>query len=174
MAYTKKVVFIVASEGFQPVEYAVPKKLLEQAGIAVETASNKLAPAIAKDGSTTNVDYLVQNIPLDTIDGIFIVGGPGSMEHLNNAHTHKILKDAVAARKKIGAICVAPRILAEAGVLEGKQATGWNQDNALAGIFKEYGVHYKMQDVVRDEDIITATGPDASREYGEQIISMIE
>ena len=173
MAFNKKVVFIVASEGYQPVEYGVPKKLLEQAGITVITASNKVAPAIAKDGSTTNVDCLVEDIPLDEVDGLFIIGGPGSLEHLNNQATHDMLKKAVEQGKKIGAICLATRILAEAGVLEGKQATGWNGDNELGGIFKQYGVHYKPQDVVRDEDIITATNPAAAREFGEQIISLI-
>lgn len=174
MAYEKKVVFVVASEGYQQVEYNIPKKLLEQAGIIVVTASNKLAPAIAKDGSTTTVNYLIDEIPLDTIDGLFIVGGPGTMEHLNNSKMHELLKQAVTQNKKIGAICIASRILAEAGILTGKQATGWNGDNELPGIFKQYNVHYKPQDVVRDDNILTATGPDAAREYGEQIISMIE
>ncbi len=173
MAFNKKVVFIVASEGYQPVEYGIPKKLLEQAGITVKTASNKEAPAIAKDGSTTQVDYLVKDIPLDEVEGIFVIGGPGAMEHLNNQATHDIIKSAVKKDKKIGAICVASRILAEAGELEGKQATGWNGDNELPSIFKSFNVHYKPQDVVRDEYIITATGPAAAREFGEQIISMI-
>ena len=174
MTNNKKVVFIIANEGFQPIEYSVPKKLLEQSNITVQTASNRLAPAIAKDGSTTHVNYLIKNIPLDSINGLFIVGGPGTMENLNNADTHKILKEAVAKKLKVGAICIAPRILAAAGILEGKQATGWNGDNELGSIFKQYGVFYKAQDVVRDENILTATGPDAAREYGEQIISMLD
>lgn len=174
MAYEKKVVFVVASEGYQPIEYSVPKKLLEQAGITVLTASNKLAPAIAKDGSTTVVDYLIKDIPIDTIDGVFIVGGPGAMEHLNNNSMYQVLKQAISQNKKIGAICISSRILAQSGILAGKQATGWNGDNELSGIFKQYNVHYKPQEVVRDENILTATGPDAAREYGEQIISMIE
>jgi protease I len=174
MAHEKKVVFVVASEGYQPVEYSLPKKLLEQAGITVLTASNKLAPAIAKDGSTTLVDYLIKNIPIDIINGIFIVGGPGAMENLNIPDLHRILKEAATRKKMIGAICIAPRILAQAGILTEKQATGWNEDNELSGIFKKHHVHYKQQDVVRDENILTATGPEAAREYGEQIISMLE
>lgn len=174
MANEKKVVFVVANEGYQPIEYSVPKKLLEEAGITVLTASDKLAPAIAKDGSTTTVNYLIKNIPLDTIEGIFIVGGPGAMEHLNKPELHQLLKEAVTKGKKIGAICISSRILAEAGILDNRQATGWNEDNELPAIFKKYNVHYKAQDVVRDDYIITATGPDASREYGEHIISAIE
>jgi protease I len=174
MAHGKKVVFVVASEGYQPVEYNLPKKLLEQADITVLTASNKLAPAIAKDGSTTPVDYLIKNIPIDAINGLFIVGGPGTMENINIPDLHRVLKEAAIKKKKIGAICIAPRILAQAGILTNKQATGWDEDNELTGIFKKYNVHYKQQDVVRDENIITATGPEAAREYGEQIISILE
>ena len=174
MAFDKKVVFIIASEGFQPVEYGIPKKLLEQAGITVITASNVSHPAVAKDGSTASVDCLIKDIPLQEVTGIFLIGGPGALEHLNTAEVHRLLLEAKSKNKKIGAICISPRILAEAGILENKQATGWNGDNELQGIFKKYGVHYKPQDVVRDDSIITATGPDAAREYGEQIISMIE
>lgn len=174
MSFDKKVVFVIASEGYQPVEYAIPKKLLEQAGIMVLTASNNLGTAVAKDGSTTQVDYVINDIPLQDIAGIFIVGGPGAMEHLNTQELHCILKEAHNKNKKIGAICIAPRILAEAGILENKQATGWNADNQLQSIFKKYGVNYKPHEVVRDTNIVTATGPDAAREYGEQIISMLE
>jgi putative intracellular protease/amidase len=166
------VVFVVANEGFQPIEYAVPKKLLEQAGINVLTASNKLAPAIAKDGSSCSVDMLIQNIKTDDIDGVFIVGGPGALNALDNPATYTMLKQVAAAQKKFGAICISTRILAQSGLLNDKQATGWNGDNELPGIFKQYNVHYKTQDVVRDGDILTATGPEAAREYGEQIISM--
>lgn len=166
------VVFVVANEGYQPIEYAVPKKLLEQAGIIVLTASNKLAPAIAKDGSSCTVDMLVQDINPDDIDGVFIVGGPGALDALDNPTTYHMLKQISAAQKKIGAICISSRILAQAGLLNDKQATGWNGDNELQGIFKQHNVHYKAHDVVLDGDILTATGPEAAREYGEQIISM--
>lgn len=175
MAFEKKVVFIIAHEGYQPVEYSIPKKLLEQAGITVITASNKAHhDAMANDGSTTTVDCIIEDIPLQDVAGIFLVGGPGAMENLNSPKLHQLIKDAHAKNKKIGAICIAPRILAEAGILENKQATGWNGDNELQGVFKKYGVHYKPQDVVRDDNVITATGPDAAREYGEQIISILE
>lgn len=174
MAFDKKVVFVIASEGYQSIEYAIPKKLLEQAGITVLTASNKLGTAIAKDESTAQIDYEISDIPLQDIAGIFIVGGPGAMEHLNVPELHQLLQEAQNKNKKIGAICIAPRILAEAGILENKQATGWNADNQLQAIFKKYSVNYKPHDVVRDANIVTATGPDAAREYGEQIISMLE
>jgi protease I len=166
------VVFVVANEGYQPIEYAVPKKLLEQAGMTVLTASNKRAAAIAKDGSSCSVDMLIEDIDMDAVDGIFIVGGPGAQKALDIPATYTMLKKAAAAHKKLGAICISTRILAQSGLLHDKQATGWNGDNELPGIFKQHNVHYKANDVVRDGDFLTATGPEAAREYGEQIISM--
>jgi protease I len=174
MTHHKKVVFVVANEGFQSIEFNIPKKLLEQSGVTVQTASNRLAPAIAKDGSTAHVNYLVKNIPLDEIDGVFIVGGPGTLENLDNAETYEMLKKAAEMNLKIGAICIAVRILAASGILEGKQATGWDGDNELSALLKQHGAYYKVQDVVLDDNILTATGPDAAREYGEQIISMLD
>lgn len=167
------VVFIVAHNGYQAIEYGVAKKLLEQAGIRVITASNGPSPATAHDGTQCSVDLLIEDIDLATIDGIFIVGGPGALDALNTPSVHTLIQQAANEHKKIGAICISSRILAQAGVLENKQATGWNGDNELADIFKRYNVHYKPVDVVRDGDILTATGPEATREYGEQIISML-
>jgi protease I len=171
---TNNVLFVIASNEYQPVEYSVPKKLLEQAGITVKTASNQLAIATANDGSTTDVDLLVADAQITDYDGIFFIGGPGSLEHLDNETSYKLITAATQARKPVGAICLATRILAHAGVLRGKRATGWNGDNALPAIYKEHDVQYAPKDVVVDEGIITATGPNAAREYGEQIIALLQ
>ena len=45
----RKILMIIAHEGFQQVEYGIPKKTFEQAGFAVVTASNKPGIATAKD-----------------------------------------------------------------------------------------------------------------------------
>ncbi len=74
----------------------------------------------------------------------------------------------------MGAICVSTRILAHAQALKNKRATGWNGDNALGGIYKEYDVQYVPKDVVVDGLIITATGPNVAREFGEQIITLLQ
>ncbi|HZW61635.1 MAG TPA: DJ-1/PfpI family protein, partial [Candidatus Babeliales bacterium] len=161
---TNNVLFVIASVDYQPIEYAVPKKLLEQAGYTVTTASDQRGTATAKDGSTTQVDLLVSEANVADYDGIVFIGGPGALDHLDNEASHKLLTAAVQAHKPIGAICVSTRILAHAGILKGKRATGWNGDNALANIYKDLDIQYSPNEVVVDEDIVTATGPSVARE----------
>lgn len=170
----KKVVFVIAHEGFQSVEYSVPKTLLEQSGIIVETASNKTMPATANDGSTIEVDMKISDVDINHVDGVIFIGGPGTMDHLDNQESYNLIKQANDLGKLVGAICLAPRILVNAGILENKRATGWNGDNELGPFFKEHNVNYKNEDVVVDGNIVTAVGPNAAREFGEQIISLLE
>lgn len=171
---TNNVLFVIASIDYQPVEYAVPKKLLEQAGFVVTTAADQGGTATAKDGSTTPVDLLINDVDVTHYDGIFFIGGPGALDHLDNEASYKILTAAALAHKPFGAICVATRILAKAGVLKGKKATGWNGDNALNALYKEYDVQYAPNELVVDDGIITATGPQVAREFGEQIIALLQ
>lgn len=170
----KKAVFVIAHEGFQSVEYSVPKTLLEQSGIMITTASNKTMPATAHDGSTADVDIDIKNIDINQYNALIFIGGPGALEHLDNQDSYDLIKKAIEAKKLVGAICIAPRILAKAGILDNKRATGWNGDNELGPFYKEHNVHYKNEDVVIDGLIVTAIGPNASREFAEQIISLLE
>ena len=96
------------------------------------------------------------------------------MDHLDNQESYNLIHKVTEEKKLLGALCIAPRILAKAGVLENKRATGWNGDNELGTIFKEHNVHYKNEDVVVDGTIITAVGPNAAREFAEQLISLLE
>jgi protease I len=169
-----RVLFIVAYEGYQPIEYGEPKKLLEKAGFSVITASTRHGSALAKDGSTTPVDVILEKVNVDDYAGIFFIGGPGAMDHLDNATSYHIIQKAAQKKIPLGAICVSPRILAKAGVLQGKKATGWNADNALPEIYKEYGVLYSPEDVVVDGTIITATGPATAKKFGERIITLLK
>lgn len=171
---TKKVLFVVAHQGFQPIEYNVSKKLLEEAGIIITTASDKPGDAVAHDGTTVPVEVVLQEITVGDYDGIVFIGGPNTLEHLDNQLSYTIIQEAVAAKKLLGAICVATRIVAKAGVLHKRQATGWDGDNQLSELYRDYTIYYAHQDVVVDDHIITATGPSAAREFAERIIAALQ
>jgi protease I len=170
----KNIVFVIAHNEYQQDEYTIPKKLLEEAGFQIITASNNLDFATAKDESTTKVDILIQDINLEDCGGIFLIGGPGALEHLDNPITYNILQKAHFMGKPLGAICISTRILVHAGILKDKQATGWNGDGQLGEIFKNNQVKYISQEVVVDGTIVTASGPHAANEFGEKIISVLQ
>lgn len=170
-----KVLMVVAFDGYQHIEYGIPKHIIEDAGFQVVTASDKSGFAVAKDGSTTQIDITLDKVNASYYAGIIFIGGPGAMEHLDNNTSYKIIQDAVKQDIIIGAICVSTRILAKSGVLTNKYATGWNDDNQLNAIYKEYNVKYVTQDdVVIDDNIITATGPAAAQQFGDSFVKMLQ
>jgi protease I len=173
MLYDNKVALIIASVGYQQVEYSVPKHIIEAAGIGVITVSDKPGTATAKDNSTTSVDLTLAELQVADYKAILFVGGPGALEHLDNEVSYRIIRDAVKLRKVVGAICISTRILAKADVLDGKQATGWDGDNVLENLYKEHGATFVTKNVVSDGNIITAVGPVAAQEFGQEVLRLI-
>jgi len=168
-----KVMLVIASSGFHPIEYSVPKRVLEHSGITVITASDKAGTATAKDGTTAEVDITLADVTPEDYDAIFFIGGPGSLDHLDNAISYKLIQQAAEAKKPFGAICASVRILAHAGVLKGKKVTGWNGDNGLGPILAEAHAVYTPKNVVVDKNIVTAVGPDAAQEFGAKILGVL-
>jgi putative intracellular protease/amidase len=168
-----KVLFVIAHKGYQPVEYAEPKKIVEDAGFAVFTASNQPGTATDKDGGTTPVDLPLSDVQVNDYDGIFFIGGPGALEHLDNQQSYTIIKEAAEKYLPLGAICVSTRILAHAHALTRKRATGWNGDHELEKIYEEYDVKYLPEPVVVEGNIITAVGPSAAKTFGQEIVALL-
>ena len=167
------VLIIIASNGYQPVEYSITKKTLEQAGYMVTVASDTQGPAIAADKTTTEVDLTLNNVIVDHYAAIIFVGGPDTLDHLDNQISYKLIKEAIQTKKIVAAICIAPRILAHAGILKGKRATGWDGDGNLAQIYKDHGVTYERRPVVVDGLIITAVNPTAAHDFGIKIVERL-
>lgn len=169
------VLLVIASKDFQQTEYGVTKKVLTDAGFTIVTASDGFDKAIAHDGSKVHVDITLNQIRINDYQGIFFIGGPGTVEHLDNNISYKIIQEAALQHKPIGAICIATRILAKAGVLRDKYATGWNEDGLLDAIFAENGAHYLPEEkVVVESNTITATDPSVAEQFGKQIVELLQ
>lgn len=173
MAITKNIALIIASKGYQPVEYQVPRHIFETQGFNISVASDTIGNAIAKDGSTTKAELLVKDVDPHKFDAIVFIGGPGALEHLDNETSYHLIKKAYELGKIVAAICISTRIFAKSGILTGKDATGWNGDHQLDDIYEEYDVNLKTNDVIVDENIVTATGPAAAREFAENIVTLL-
>ncbi len=168
-----KVLLVIAHKNYQPLEYSCPKKILTAAGFKVINVSDKTGLAVAQDGSTSKVNLVLEKVDVIGYNGLFIVGGSGALEFLDNERTYKLLRQWQKTGRPYGAICIAPRILAKAGVLENKKATGWDGDNKLAEVFQENSVKYIKETVVRDGQVVTGSGPAAAEEFGQVILQTL-
>lgn len=170
----KKIALVIAHEGFQPVEYSVPKEMLEDAGYHVVTVSNKSGNAHAEDGSFAKVDVVLDRLDPLNYDAIVFIGGPGALEYLDNDLSYSVIQKAVMAEKLVGAICSATRILAKAGALSAKTATGWDGDKKLKKIFDDHAVIYDDEaGVVTDGRVVTAEGPSHAEEFAYELMEVV-
>lgn len=166
---------VVAFRDFRDEEYFVPKEILEKDGFAIDTTSTEKGMATGSQGgeAIVNVDWREVN-PAE-YRAIVFCGGSGMAQELNNENFQKLAEDFNAQQKVVAAICVAPALLAKAGVLNGKKATVWSAalDKSMIKILQENGAEYQDESVVADGHFITANGPDAAAEFGEKIKTIL-
>lgn len=166
----KKVAIIIASKNFRDEEYFVTKEVLEKKGIQVKTVCDK-AKAIGKFGGEAEADILINDLNTDEFDAIVFAGGSGAVELIDNEISYLAIRKAMIMKKIIAAICIAPTILAKAGILAGKKATVWSNDmdkSAIKTIQLNDGI-YQRSSIVIDENIITAENAEYAQEFGETI-----
>ncbi len=169
----KKVALVIASNGFQEHEYQETRKVLENAGYVITVVSDKQGMAIGNEGLQISVDTDIAHMhPIEYL-GVYIIGGPGAITSLDNPIMHKILNEVFAIDIPYGAICLAPRILAQAQVLRNKQATGWDGDGQLKDIFQKNQVTLVQKAVVVDGNVVTANGPSAAQDFGLAIVETL-
>lgn len=170
----KKIAMIVAFRDFKDEEYFTPKKILEDAGAKVITVSSQKGKAFGVDGGDVDADLALEELKTENCDAVIFVGGGGAVAYVDNAECCRVAKEVIAGDKILGAICIAPIILAKCGALRGKKATVWSLplDKWPIKILKENGAEYVDENVVVDGKIITANGPASAEEFAKEIIKM--
>ncbi|MDP2796102.1 MAG: DJ-1/PfpI family protein [Methanoregula sp.] len=165
-----KILIAVAPEKFRDEELAEPVAAFQKAGIEFDVASTRRGPCTGMMGAKTTATLSFDDIDPKRYDGLVIVGGSGSQTHLwNDELLIPIVKIFHQHGKVIAAICLAPVVLARAGILKGKKATYFESPAS----FREMrigGAVIVNTPVVRDGRIITANGPSASKAFADEIV----
>ena len=160
---------VIAKIGFRDEEFLVPFHYLKNKGVVVDVASTESGQAVGKLGAKVDVDLAFHDVNLVEYSGIIIVGGPGSRSLVNNPELEGIASTAIHKGLLVGAICYAPVILAQAGLIHGKKATAWNGDGHQKPILEERGAVFVDESVVVDGNLVTGNGPDAAEAFAEAV-----
>ena len=168
--YGMKVLMIIAPKDFRDEEFFEPKEIFQKAGLQIAVASKGVKEARGLLGGSTPVDVDITQVNLNDYDAVVFVGGPGSNIYFNDSTALELAKSAYQSQKIIGAICIAPSILANAGILEGKKVTAFPSE---AENLKAKGAQYTGENVAVDGKIITASGPQAARQFGEAMVKAL-
>ncbi len=168
----KRALIVLAQDGYQDQELAGTRDGLVRAGFEPVLASVQIGVCVGKFGGTEQAAVALQDVRVDDYDRIAFIGGPGAKALAMQPDAIRIAQAFVAAGKPVGAICIAPTILAAAGVLTGKRATVWNNDGVPAQMLAERGATYVDEAVVQDGRIITADGPQSADAFGIALAAM--
>ncbi|WP_308219117.1 DJ-1/PfpI family protein [Methanoplanus endosymbiosus] len=164
---------VVAPKRYREEEFEIPAEIFEEAGIEFDVASTKAGECEGMMGGIIEAKLAIKDAKESDYDGIVIVGGLGASDFLWSDDDLKTLTEEFGkSGKVIGAICLAPVILARAGLLKGRQATVFESPASLK-LIEEGGANYLNIPVVSDMNIITANHPTVSKGFAEAIIEKL-
>ena len=170
----KKVLMVVAQEGFRDEEFFEPREVFEDAGITITIASKTTDEASGVLGRSVKPDVAIDNVNIAEFDAIVISGGPGSRKYLwSDKDLRSLVSNAFEQEKVVAAICVSPVILAMAGVLEGKKATVFKDPESIKELEKA-GALYEDESVVVIGNIVTGRDPASAEAFGEAVLEALE
>ncbi len=158
---------IIAFQGFRDEEFFIPFEQFQKANYQVVVYSSQKGTAVGKLGGTFQVSHTLSELKTDDISALVIVGGPGGYGYLGDKQLHKIILDTAKRGKLVAAICMAPQIVAQTGLLKDRKATIFVGDKET---LLPYGVHYTGQQVEEDGQFITGDGPASAQLFARAII----
>lgn len=167
-----KRVAILATEGFEYVELAEPRKALEKAGAKTEVISprdGKIKGWNKTDwGDSVSVDVSLKSAKPNDYDALLLPGGVMNPDHLRmEPAAVQFVKAFFDARKPVAAICHGPWILVEAGVVRGRTVTSWP---SLRTDIRNAGGEWVDQEVVTDQGLVTSRKPADIPAFNEKMI----
>lgn len=155
----KKRVLCLLVDGFEEIETVTPVDLLRRAGVDVVMASLVNGIVTGRCGIHLQADAALDSVTPVDFDMLFIPGGPGVDELRRDGRAAALAREFSAAGKTVAAICAAPLVLKDAGLLDGRKFTA----------------HFSAQEdlpditsgrVVTDGNLITSRGAGTALDFG--------
>ncbi len=158
------------AQGCEELEAVTIIDLLVRAGVEVTTAGLDERVVTASRGTRLVPDTTIDAIRNERFDLIALPGGQPGADHLRDSKPlQNLLKQHADGQKWLAAICAAPRVLAEAGLLEGKQVT------CYPGALDEYPqLDVRSSALEIDGRIITSRGPGTAMDFALALIECLQ
>ncbi len=164
-------VLVPLAQGCEELEAVTIIDLLRRAGIEVVTAGLDAEPVTASRGVRLLPDTTLEQVLDQDFDMVVLPGGlPGATNLDQDARVHRLLARQVEQGRWSAAICAAPQVLANAGLLDGRQATSY--PGALEAA-RFPSVRLVEQPVVVDGKVVTSRGPGTAMDFSLQLVELL-
>lgn len=164
-------VLVPLAQGCEELEAVTIIDLLVRAGIEVVSAGLEAGPVTASRGVVLLPQMTLDEALQRDFDMVVLPGGmPGAANLDNDPRLHELLRRMADSGKFTAAICAAPRVLAHAGLLSGRQATSYPGHLDTMNL---PDVEYRQEAVVQDGKVITSRGPGTAMDFALALIEQL-
>lgn len=162
-------IYVFLAQGFEETEAITPIDMLRRCGKEVITVGVTGKVVTGSHNISVTCDITIDETSADGLEMIVLPGGmPGTKNLAASARVAELIKHCIQNDILIGAICAAPSILGEMGLLEGRKAVCYPGFEAALK-----GAEVLQIPAVRDGKIITARGAGAALEFSYELISAL-
>ena len=161
-------VLVPLANGCEELEAVTVIDLLRRAGIEVVTAGLQDGPVTASRGVVLIPDASLDQVFEDDFDMIVLPGGLPGADHLDaDPRIHSLLHWMAEQERYTAAICAAPKVLLNAGLLDGREATAY--PGIIDGLVTENS-RLLADAVVTDGKFVTSRGPGTAMDFALTLI----
>jgi protease I len=169
-------ILILATNGFEQSELEVPRDQLRDQGATVDVATPDGAAIKGWDatdwGRKAKADLALADVDVAAYDALVLPGGQINPDILRiNEEAIALIKSFAACGKPVAAICHAPWLLIEAGLVEGREVTSWP---SLRTDLRNAGATVVDRSAVTSGGLITSRNPDDLDDFVDAIVAGIE
>ncbi len=161
-------VLAILADGFEEIETVAPIDLLRRAGATVTIAAlGDGIHATGRCGMTMHADTTLEAVRAQAFDCLFLPGGPGVKLLRADPRVRELVLRQHQAGGWIAAICAAPLVLHDAGLLAGRRYT------AHFAVANELPAILTAERCVVDGRIITSRGAGTALDFGAALIARL-
>lgn len=162
-------VYVLLSPGFEESEAVVPVDLLRRAGLEVRLAAVEDRVTPSTRGVRLEAECALEDVKVEDMEMLVLPGGLGGVEAMRrSAAARDLIRRAAETGAYVAAICAAPTLLAELGLLEGRRATCHpGMEPQLTG-----AVHVDQR-VVVDGRFITSQAAGTAFDFGYALVEAL-
>jgi protein deglycase len=161
-----KRVLCILENGFEEIETVTPTDLLRRAGAEVILAATSTGEITGKSGIKIIPDALLAEVIHQTFAALLLPGGPAVALLRKNPQVLTIIQNFHSQGKPIAAICAAPLLLHDAGLLKNKNFTAHSSTTPELP-------NNSNERITLDNNLLTSRGAGTALDFGLALIELL-